>query len=115
MEPFFDGGLFEVLFAIGIGYFLNFIFQRKLLLIIYTGVSIMAPVLLLFVKTGEIYYWAVGITIFNTILLVVLFWKQKITEPGKPLFDTEKYLSDFLETVKTLRKNFIQKRQKVYK
>lgn len=104
MEPFFDGGLFEVLIAIGIGYSLNFIIRRKLLLLLYSGISIIAPCVLLFMKISEIYYWAVGICIFNSILLVVLFWKHKINDPEKPLFETEKYIDIFHKIENTLRK-----------
>lgn len=93
MEPFIDGGLFELFIAIGVGYSLNFIFKRKYLLILYSFASIMAPILLLFTKESEIFLWLVGISIFNTILLITLLWRQRFTEPNKPLIQTDKYIN----------------------
>lgn len=95
MEPFFDGGLIELLIAIGIGYTLNFIFLKKYLLVFFSIVSIVAPVLLFYVNQGEIYYLLVGVCIFNTIFLNTLLWKQRLTEPDKPLFDLKKYLEQY--------------------
>ena len=48
MEPFFDGELFELLIAIGIGSSLNFVFKKKYLLVIYSIISVSAPILLFF-------------------------------------------------------------------
>lgn len=95
MEPFFDGGLFELLIAIGIGYALNFIFLKKYLLVFFSIVSIAAPALLFFVNSREIFYWLVGACIFNTIFLITLLWKQRITEPDKSLFEVKKYLEKY--------------------
>jgi hypothetical protein len=104
MEPFFDGGLFELLIAMAIAYGLNFIYQRKLQLIVYSCISISAPVVLLCVRTGEIFYWAAGISVFNSILLVFLFWRQKLSHPGKSLIETEKYTEVYRKWVNMLKR-----------
>ena len=104
MEPFFDGGLFELLIAIAIGSSLNFIFKRKYLLVIYSCVAIASPLLLLFTKKSEIFLWLVGISIFNTVLLITLLWKQKMTEPSKPLIETSKYLEMYLKRKAELKR-----------
>jgi hypothetical protein len=104
MEPFFDGGLFELLIAIGIGSSLNFIFKRKYLLIIYSVASIMATMFLLFTKKGEIYQWLVAVNAFNTILLIALLWKQKLTEPNKSLIDTDKYIDLYLKRKEEIKR-----------
>ena len=97
MEPFLDGGLFEVLIAVLIGYSLNFIFLKKYLLVIFSLVSIVAPVLLFFIHAKEIFYWLVSICIFNTVFLITLLWKQRITEPGKSLFDVKRYVDRYFK------------------
>jgi hypothetical protein len=97
MEPFLDGGLFEVMVAVLIGYSLNFIFLKKYLLVIFSVVSIIAPVLLFFIHAKEIFYWLVSICIFNTVFLITLLWKQRITEPGKSLFDVKKYVDRYFK------------------
>lgn len=104
MEPFFDGGLFELLIAIGIGSSLNFIFKRKYLLILYSIASVGATILLLFTKMNEIHQWLAGISIFNAILLVTLLWKQKLTEPNKSLIDTDKYIDLYLKRKEEIKK-----------
>jgi hypothetical protein len=97
MEPFFDGGLFELLVAIGIGSSLNFIFKRKYLLMLYSIASIMATILLFFTTIGEIHQWLIGVNSFNSILLIALLWKQKLSEPNKSLIDTDKYIDLYVK------------------
>jgi hypothetical protein len=95
MEPFFDGGLFELFIAIGVGYSLNFIFKRKYLLVIYSIISIATPILLLFTNKSEMFIWLVSISIFNSTLLIIFLWKQRLSNPNKSLFETEKLLEKF--------------------
>ena len=105
MEPFIDGGLFELLIAIAFGYMINFIFLRKYLLIIFSAISIICPILLLFFKHGEFYYYMVALTIFNSMFLIVLLWQSRLKSPDKVLFDIEKFKSQFLKS------NFFRKTQ----
>jgi len=90
MEPFIDGGLFELLIALAFVYMVNYIFLKKYLLFFFSTVSIISPLLLIFLNKGELYFCIVGLCIFNSILLVVLLWKQRRIIPHKPLFDVKK-------------------------
>jgi len=90
MEPFFDGGVFEILIAIGIAYALNFIFFKKYLLIIYSLTTVATPILLLFIHSGELYYFLFAFGLFNAILLIVLLWKQRRKDSNSPLFEIDK-------------------------
>ena len=96
MEPFIDGGLFELLFALGLIYMINYVFLKKYLLIFFSIVSIIAPVMLFFLKKSELFSFIAGLCIFNGVLLVLLLWKQRQTSPGKPLFDAGKLKERFL-------------------
>jgi len=98
MEPFFDGGLFELIILVAAGYVVNFIFLKKYLLIFFSLVALVAPVLLLFVKTGEVFYWLVSMCIFNALFLVVLLWKQRLSNPNQSLFEVKKYVEKFRRT-----------------
>jgi hypothetical protein len=49
MEPFLAGGLFEILIASGFALFLNFIFLKRQVLLIFS-VLIICPILLYFLK-----------------------------------------------------------------
>ncbi len=91
MEIFVDGGLFEILLAVAVGYTVNFIFQDKYLLVIFSCIAIVAPVALIFLNSGELRYWIIGICVMNAVLLVVLLWKQRLTSPGTPLLNMEKF------------------------
>jgi hypothetical protein len=95
MEIFVDGGLFELLLAVAFGYALNFIFFRKYLLIIFSALSVLAPIALFFLPPGELRYFITGICFINSILLVVLLWKQRMYFPNEPLFDVEKWKKKF--------------------
>jgi hypothetical protein len=90
MEIFIDGGLFEFLIAVTLGYMVNYIFLKKYLLFFFSAVSIISPLLLIFLNKGELFFCIVGLCIFNSIFLVVLLWKQRQTIPHKPLFDVKK-------------------------
>jgi Ca2+/Na+ antiporter len=89
MEPFFDGGLFELLFVIGFAVLVNFIFLKKILLILFSLLVISAPLILFFIHGNELYNWIVTLCLLNAVLLVVIIWKQKREKPGEPLFDIE--------------------------
>jgi hypothetical protein len=86
MEPFFDGGLFELLFAIGFAILVNFIFLKRYLLILFSVMIIAAPLALYFIYGNKLYNWVVTLCLFNAVLSVVLIWKQKKERPGEPLF-----------------------------
>jgi hypothetical protein len=86
MEIFIDGGLFELLIATIVGYVINFIFLRKYLLIIYSAVSVIAPVLIIFLKKGDLFYFLSSLSILNSILLVILLWTKRTKYPNEPLF-----------------------------
>ena len=90
METFLDGGLFEIFIAMAFAVFLNYIFLKRYLLIIFSVFIIASPLLLFFVQKNELFFWLVSICLFNAVLLVVLLWKVKIECPMKPLFFLEK-------------------------
>lgn len=89
METFLDGGVFELLIAILFASFLNLIFLRKYLLILFSVLVISCPVILLFINKNELYYWIVSLCFFNSCLLVILIWKEKKKHPKEALFDVE--------------------------
>jgi hypothetical protein len=95
MEIFVDGGLFELLIALSLGYLINVIYLRKYLLVMYSAVVIAAPVLLLFLPRNDIFYILVAIAVLNAVLLVVLLWRQRMHEPGKPLFNINEWKRKF--------------------
>ena len=90
METFLDGGLFEIFIAMAFAVFLNYIFLKRYLLIIFSIFIIASPLLLFFVQKNELFFWLVSICLFNAFLLVVLLWKVKTESPLKPLFFIEK-------------------------
>jgi hypothetical protein len=91
MEPFFDGGMFELIIIIGLGYLVNFIFLKRYLLVFFSILSLASPVLLFFFRNGELFYFSAMMTIFNSILLVILLWKERKKSIGEPLFDLRKF------------------------
>jgi len=97
MEPFLDGGLFEVLLVVGVGYLFNFIFKQKYLLVVYCVLSLALPILILFKNSTDLLFILVGISLLNSGLLTVLLWNKRLTSPQTPLFETQKYLSKFLK------------------
>lgn len=90
MEPFIDGGFFELIIALGFITFVNFIFLRKYLLIIYSVIVLLSPALFLMVHSGDIFYLLLVFVFINSVLLVLLLWKQYKSSPGRALFETEK-------------------------
>ena len=105
MEPFFDGGLFELLFIMGFAILVNFIFLKRYLLILFSLLLVSAPMILFFIHRSELYDWIVTICLMNAVLSVVLIWKQKKEKPGEPLFNIEnmKYkLSGFRDKISNL-------------
>ena len=95
MEVFVDGGLFEIIIAIAFGYAINFIFLKKYLLFIFSALSILAPVALIFFRSDELYYWLISICILNSVFLVILLWRERQRLPNQPLFDVEKFKRKF--------------------
>ena len=113
MEIFIDGGLFELLLAVAFGYAINFIFLKKYLLIIFSAISLIAPVALFFFNNGELRYWIISICIINSILLVTLLWRQRQDFPGRPPINIEKfkrqfYNSHFKNRLANLYRKFIE-------
>lgn len=97
MEPFLDGGLFELLFALAFAILVNYIYLKKYLLILYSLMIICAPISLFFIHGSELYYWIEALSLFNSILLVILMWKQKKEKPREPLFNIEEIKRRFSE------------------
>ncbi len=91
MEIFIDGGLFELLIAVAFGYAINYLFSKKILLVLFSIMAVTTPVLLLFFKQGEGFYFLVFLCLFNSVLLVVLLWKWREQKPDEPLFDIHPY------------------------
>jgi hypothetical protein len=85
MEPFFDGGLFEILFAGLFTTIMNYVFSKRVLLVIFSVLTVATPVLLFFIRTGEAFNCLVMLCLFNAIFLVVLLWKAKYERPVGPL------------------------------
>src|SRR6478672_13603457 len=104
MEPFFDGGLFELLLFLGFAICMNAIFFRRYLLVIFSVAVIACPVALFFIHHNELYYWLVAICLLNACLLVTLLWKQKRSHPQQPLFDTD----GLKETTAKLRNRLVR-------
>jgi len=102
MEIFVYGGLFELAIAVAFGYAINFIFLKKYLLIIFSGICILSPVALIFFKSGELYYWFISVCIINAILLIVLLWRERLRVPNQPLFDVKKFRRKFFNKKKQI-------------
>ena len=90
MEPFVDGGFFEILIALALGYVVNYIFLKKYLLIVYSGVAILTPILLTLIPKHELYYVVASVCFLNSILLVILLWREKNRDPGSKLFSLKR-------------------------
>ena len=88
MEIFVDGGLFEIIGLLLFASLTNYIFSKKYLLIIFSVIAVTAPILLLFVRDTEVFYWVIGVLMFNSILFVSLLWKVWRGASDKKLFDT---------------------------
>jgi hypothetical protein len=90
MEIFIDGGLFEFFIGVIIAYVMNYIFLKKYLLLLFSSITIVSPILLIFFRVSELYYSCVSICIFNSIFLVVLLWRERQRNPEMPLFKLTK-------------------------
>ena len=90
MEPIFDGGLIELFLALLLGLTMNYIFSKKYVLLFYSAISIIAPVLLCFFQPGLLFYIAVFLCLINTVFLLVLLWSERKKNPEAPLFDLKK-------------------------
>ena len=86
MEIFVDGGLFEIVLASVFAAAFNFIFRRKVLLIIYAFVLVIAPLALLFTANKEVLYTVVAFILINQVLLAILLLREHFRNPGAPLF-----------------------------
>jgi hypothetical protein len=87
MEPFIDGGLFEILVMGVSSALLNYVFSHRVILAIFSLISIMSPVLLFFIRRSEVYNYLVALCLFNAIFLFALLWKTKSEKAGAPLFN----------------------------
>lgn len=96
MEIFLDGGLFELGIALAAGYFINFIFNRRFLLILFSLAVVAAPVILIFIRKSDLYYTLAAFSSVCSILFVVVLWQLRVREPGRPLFDLRKFRKDIL-------------------
>jgi len=85
MEIFVDAGLFEFLLVIAFATFLNFIFFRKFLLVIYSLMVIAAPICLFFIHKGVLFNVALIFTLFNCIILLILLWQSKYERPNQKI------------------------------
>jgi MFS-type transporter involved in bile tolerance (Atg22 family) len=90
MEIFVDAGLFELAIAVAIGNTINFIIKKKYLLIIYSLIAILSPVLILFAKSGDLLYFLVSLNVVNGILLVLLLWRARQQSPTRIVFSSAK-------------------------
>jgi len=105
MEPFFDGGLFELLLFLGFAVCLNAIFLRKYLLLLFSVVILAAPVTLFFIKRHDLYYALVSLCVLNACVLVALLWKEKKVHPQQPLFN----IDDLKETSSRIRSRLLHR------
>jgi|GEM_PF-3442296 len=101
MEIFIDGGFFELLLAVIFGYAINFIFSKKYLLFLYFILSVTAPVLLVFIDKHMFFYLLSAFCVFNSILLIILLWKEYLKNPGGELVDIKKYTN--FKVIKQIR------------
>ena len=97
MEPVFDGGLIEFLIALSFGFAINYIFLKKYLFIFYSILSVITPCFLLIVHQGGLFYIAIFLCFFNSVLLLILLWRARETNPNMPLFDLKKIRKVMLE------------------
>lgn len=91
MEIFVDGGLFELIIAITMGYIVNFIFLRKFLLILFSILVISVPILFIFIHRGELYYFLLVFSMLSSVLLVLVLWSIRKQRQGLPLFNLDQF------------------------
>jgi len=82
MEPFLDGGMFELIIAAAFIYSANFVLRKKYVLWIYSIIAILSPILLLFFYRHEWILILGLICLFNSVFLVVVLWKIRKEKRG---------------------------------
>lgn len=92
MEIFVDGGLFELVIFVALGYVINQVFKNKFFLIVYSVMIIGAPLLIIFMERADMFYILAAINVLNSILLVILLWQLRSVKSNEPLFNIKKYL-----------------------
>jgi len=92
MEVFVDGGLFELIIVVALGYVFNQIFRSKFFMVVYSGVIVASSVLIIFVNKNDVFYILAVINVINSFLLVILLWRIRVTKSDEPLFNIKKYL-----------------------
>lgn len=103
MELFLDGGLFEIAGLLLFASVINYIFSKRYLLIIFSAAVLIAPALLFFIKDSEIFNWLMAFMTFNSIVFVLLLWKQRKQVSGGPLFDTDSLKKKLMYVKRKLR------------
>jgi len=111
MEPFFDGGLFEILIAASFVLAVNFVFAKKYLLYIFSFISISAPLLLFLYHSGEWFVMLALVCLFNAVFLVVLLWKTKKERPNELLihFDYKQAIQKFVQKFRLKKQSPVNK------
>jgi len=92
MEIFVDGGLFELIIVVALGYVFNQIFRNKFFMVVYSVVIVASSVLIIFLNKNDAFYIFAVLNIINSFLLVVLLWQIRATKNEEPLFNIKKYL-----------------------
>ena len=92
MEVFVDGGLFELIIIVALGYVFNHIFRNKLLMIVYSVVVVASSILIIFLDKNDFFYVLTVINVLNSLLLVTLLWRIRATKNNEPLLNIKKYL-----------------------
>jgi len=92
MEVFVDGGLFELIIIVALGYVFNHVFRNRLLMIVYSVVVVASSILIIFLNRNDFFYVLAVVNILNSILLVTLLWRIRATKNNEPLFNIKKYL-----------------------
>lgn len=90
MEPFIDGGIFEIIAVLALAFVINYIFIKKMLLIVYSVITILLPVSLLLLSKGALFDIVAAIVFLNSVLLVIILWREKKRLQGAKLFESRK-------------------------
>ena len=101
MEIFLDGGLFEMVGLMLIATLINYIFFKKYLLVIYSVITITSPLLMFFIG-DRFKFVLISISIFNSIVLVILLWQIKLYHTERKIIDLKAFESmNFLKIFKS--------------
>ena len=89
MEPFFDCGLFELIFAaIALMACLNFVYRRMVMLIFFTLLSIGCSIYAVIAANGNL-KTAIAILGFTALLALNFWiWRRRMNYTGELLFNT---------------------------